>query len=86
MSKIVEQLRKHFEEATQEELDKEWEELKHWNEIGPTVDEYLENLKKYGLYPNETDNNSKKGSTHIPQNKNKGRRKTSALRKISKLA
>ena len=43
-----------------EELDKEWEELKHWNEIGPTVDEYLENLKKYGLYPNETDNNSKK--------------------------
>ena len=60
MSKIVEQLRKHFEEATQEELDKEWEELKHWNEIGPTVDEYLENLKKYGFYPNETDNNSKK--------------------------
>ena len=60
MSKIVEQLRKHFEEATQEELDKEWEELKHWNEIGPTVDEYLENLKKYGLYPNETDNNRKK--------------------------
>lgn len=60
MSKIVEQLRKHFEETTQEELDKEWEELKHWNEIGPTVDEYLENLKKYGLYPNETDNNSKK--------------------------
>ena len=60
MSKIVEQLRKHFEEATQEELDKEWEELKHWNEIGPTVDEYLENLKKYDLYPNETDNNSKK--------------------------
>lgn len=60
MSSIVEQLRKHFEEATQEELDKEWEELKHWNEIGPTVDEYLENLKKYGLYPNETDNNNKK--------------------------
>ena len=59
MSKIVEQLTKYFAEATQEELDKEWEELKHWNEIGPTVDEYLENLKKYGLYPNETDNNSK---------------------------
>lgn len=56
MSSIVEQLRKYFEEATQEELDKEWEELKHWNEIGPTVDEYLESLKKYGLYPNETDN------------------------------
>lgn len=62
---IAEQLRKHFEEATQEELDKEWEELKHWNEIGPTVDEYLENLKKYGLYPNETDNNSKKDESNI---------------------
>ena len=62
---ITEQLRKHFEEATQEELDKEWEELKHWNEIGPTVDEYLENLKKYGLYPNETDNNSKKDESNI---------------------
>lgn len=55
---IAEQLRKHFEEATQEELDKEWEELKHWNEIGPTVDEYLESLKKYGLYPKELENES----------------------------
>jgi hypothetical protein len=62
---IAERLRKHFEEATQEELDREWEELKHWNEIGPTVDEYLENLKKYGLYPNETDNNSKKDESNI---------------------
>ena len=56
MSSIVEQLRKHYEEATQEELDKIWEELKHWNEIGPTVDEYFDNLRKYGLYPNETAN------------------------------
>lgn len=43
MKKIVEQVKKkYFEEATQEELDKAWEELKHWNEIVPTVDEYLE--------------------------------------------
>ena len=53
---IAEQLRKHFEEASQEELDKEWEELKHWNEVGPTVDEYFESLKKYGLYPKELEN------------------------------
>lgn len=59
MRKIAEQLKKIFEEATQEELDKEWEELKHWNEIGPSVDEYLDNLRKYGLYSNKTDNNSK---------------------------
>lgn len=43
---ISEQLRKHFEEATQEELDKEFEELKHWNEIGPTVDEYFKQSKE----------------------------------------
>lgn len=42
---IVEELKKYLEEATQEELDKEFEELKHWNEIGPTVDEYFEQLK-----------------------------------------
>ena len=60
MEKIVEQVKKYFEEATQEELDKTFEELKHWNEIGPTVDEYLENLKKYKVYPNETDNNNEK--------------------------
>ena len=55
---IAERLRKHFEEASQEELDKEWEELKHWNEVGPTVDEYFESLKKYGLYPKELENES----------------------------
>jgi hypothetical protein len=51
MGKIAESLKKKFESMTQEELDAEWEKLKHWNEIGPSVDEYLESLKKYGLYP-----------------------------------
>lgn len=58
MSSIVEQLRKHFEEATQEDLDRDFEELKHWNKIGPTVDEYFENLKKCGLYPKELEDES----------------------------
>ena len=58
MSSIAERLRKHLEEASQEELDKEWEELKHWNEVGPTVDEYFESLKEYGLYPKELENES----------------------------
>ena len=42
---IVEQLKKYLEEATQEDLDRDFEELKHWNGIGPTVDEYFEQLK-----------------------------------------
>lgn len=43
---------------TKEELDQEWEKLKHYNDIGPTVDEYFESLKKYGLYSKELDNES----------------------------
>lgn len=46
---IFENLRKHFENTPKEELDREWEELKHWSEIGPDVDEYVALLKKYGL-------------------------------------
>ena len=53
MGKFTENLKKKFESMTQEELDQEWEKLKHYNEIGPSVEEYLENLKKYGLYPKE---------------------------------
>ena len=53
MGKFAESLKKKFESMTQEELDAEWEELKHWNEIGPTTDEYFESLKKAGLYPKE---------------------------------
>ena len=53
MSKFAENLKKKFESMTQEELDQEWEKLKHYNEIGPSVEEYLENLKKVGLYPKE---------------------------------
>lgn len=53
MGKFAEKLKKKFESMTQEELDAECEKLKHWNEIGPTVDEYFESLKKYGLYHKE---------------------------------
>lgn len=44
--KIADALKKKFESMSQEELDAEWEELKHWNEIGPECDEYFESLKK----------------------------------------
>lgn len=56
MGKFAENLKKKFESMTQEEIDQEWEKLKHYNEIGPSIEEYRENLKKYGLYPKELDN------------------------------
>lgn len=48
---LAEQLRKHFEKSTPEELQKEWDEIKHWNEIGPSCDEYFGFWKKHGSYP-----------------------------------
>jgi hypothetical protein len=58
MSKILEELKKKLDSMTQEELNDELEKLKHYNDIGPIVDEYFESLKKYGLYPKELDNES----------------------------
>ena len=58
MSKIIEELKKKLDSMTQEELDQEWEKLKKYNDIGPTIEEYIEDLKKYGLYPKDLDNES----------------------------
>lgn len=49
MKKIIEELKEHFKNTPQEELEKEWEKYSIYNKIGPTVDEYLqavENSKK----------------------------------------
>jgi hypothetical protein len=43
--KISEKLKEHFQNASKEELDKEWEELKEWNEIGPSVEEYIQTIR-----------------------------------------
>ena len=40
MSSLSEQLKDYFSNTPQEQLDKDWEELKHWNEIGPDVFEW----------------------------------------------
>lgn len=53
MSKWFEDFKKRLESMTQEELNQEWEKLKPYNDIGPTVDEYFEDLKKYGLIPKD---------------------------------
>ena len=58
MGKFAENLKKKFESMTQEEINQKWEKLKHYNEIGPSVKEYIKDLKKYGLYPKDLDNES----------------------------
>jgi hypothetical protein len=44
---ILLQLKKYFEETPRDVIEKEWNELSYLNEIGPTVEEYLESVKKY---------------------------------------
>lgn len=46
MGKFSEKLKEYFENTPKEELDKEWNEIKHLNEIGPDVIEYCEYYKK----------------------------------------
>ena len=53
MSKLLDELETRLNSMTQEELDAEWEELKELNNIGPTVEEYFDGLKKYGLLPKD---------------------------------
>lgn len=51
MSKFTDKFKKRLESMPQDELDTVLEELKHWNEVGPTCDEYFAWLKEVGLYP-----------------------------------
>ena len=44
---LLQQLKKYFEETPREIIEKEWNELSYLNEIGPTVEEYLESVNKY---------------------------------------
>ena len=53
MSKLLKEFKKKLDSMSKEELDKEWEKLKKYNNIGPTVDEYFDGLKKYGLIPED---------------------------------
>ena len=56
---ISESLEKYFNETPQEQLDKDWEELKHWNDIGPDANEYIEFCKHLGENGNENDGRNK---------------------------
>lgn len=43
---LVAELKHHLTTTPKEQLEKEWKELEHWNNIGPTVQEFL-----YGKQP-----------------------------------
>lgn len=47
MGVLADSLKRHFEETPKEVLDKEWEEIKHLNEIGPDVLEYCKRVREY---------------------------------------
>lgn len=44
MSSLLEQIQDYFKNTSKEQIEKDWEEIKSWNNIGPTVDEYLESV------------------------------------------
>lgn len=49
---LLQKLEKYFRNTPKEQLDKDWEELKEYNETGPDMNEYIksvkESIKKYG--------------------------------------
>lgn len=49
MKNILAALRKHFETTSKEELEREFDEIKEWLNVGPTIDEYI----KFCEYINE---------------------------------
>lgn len=45
MGKIVEQLRDYFKNTPQEKLDKDFEDLQEWNDVGQSVEDFLKYLE-----------------------------------------
>lgn len=56
---VSESLDKYFNETPQEQLDKDWEEIKHWNDIGPDANEYIKFCKRLGENENDGRNKEK---------------------------
>ena len=66
MKEIYEKLIKHLTSMTPEEKEKEWEELKQYNEMGPEVEEISkERMKIYDQYSYETSLLEQYGSKSI---------------------
>lgn len=47
---LFESLKEYFDNTSPEQLEKDWEKLKEWENVGPTVDEYINALKEAGIY------------------------------------
>lgn len=45
MGNLLENLKKYFENTPQDILDKDWEDIKYLNDIGPDVEEYAKYIK-----------------------------------------
>ena len=43
---MLQELKEYLNNTSKEQLEKDWEELKQYQNIGPTVDEYFENLER----------------------------------------
>lgn len=50
MGKLLENLKEYFKNTSQEQIDKDFEEIEKYNEIGPSVDEYLKMVKEIKKY------------------------------------
>ena len=46
---ILENLRNRLANMSQEEIDADYEELKQWTNIGPSIDEFIE-IQEYGYH------------------------------------
>ena len=43
---ILQKWEDYLNSTSKEQLEKDWEELKQYQNIGPTMDEYFENLER----------------------------------------
>ena len=43
---ILQKLEDYLNSTSKEQLEQDWEELKQYQNIGPTMDEYFENLER----------------------------------------
>jgi hypothetical protein len=46
MGKLADNLKDYFENTPKEQLDKDWEEIKHLNDVGVDVIEYAESVRQ----------------------------------------
>lgn len=46
MSKLLDDLKEYFENTHPEELEKDWEKIKEWNDVGPKVEDYIKFIEE----------------------------------------